>query len=103
NGLPETNATSVLIARFGNLSQYVSQLDNNGNWTATSFTGVLFNGSDRNTKENFSTISPCEVLDKVDALPIGRWNYKVDKSSEHIGPMAQDFHAAFGLNGSDDK
>ena len=23
--------------------------------------------------------------------------------TEHLGPMAQDFHAAFGLNGADDK
>jgi hypothetical protein len=26
-----------------------------------------------------------------------------DADTKHIGPMAQDFHAAFGLNGSDDK
>ena len=25
------------------------------------------------------------------------------KDVQHIGPMAQDFHAAFGLNGADDK
>ena len=31
------------------------------------------------------------------------WNYKTDKHVEHVGPMAQDFHAAFGLNGADDK
>ncbi|HZT21418.1 MAG TPA: tail fiber domain-containing protein, partial [Verrucomicrobiae bacterium] len=31
-------------------------------------------------------------------------NYKTDPVDEkHLGPMAQDFHAAFGLNGSDDK
>ncbi len=32
------------------------------------------------------------------------WNYKDDSTSKkHIGPVAQDFQAAFGLNGDDDK
>jgi hypothetical protein len=60
--------------------------------------------SDRNLKENFAAVSPREVLDKVTALPISRWNYKADPTQRrYIGPMAQDFHAAFGLNGPDDK
>jgi hypothetical protein len=62
-----------------------------------------FNGSsDRNLKENFRTVSPSEVLDKVTALPITRWNFKTDTGTEHIGPMAQDFYAAFSV-GPDDK
>jgi hypothetical protein len=32
------------------------------------------------------------------------WSYKSeDPSVHHIGPMAQDFHEAFHLNGPDDK
>jgi hypothetical protein len=62
------------------------------------------NGSDRNAKQDFSAVDPREVLEKVSALPITEWQYKVDaKGMKHIGPMAQDFHAAFGLNGDDDK
>lgn len=37
------------------------------------------------------------------ALPVSKWNYKSDKEAKHIGPMAQDFHAAFGLDGTDDR
>ena len=60
--------------------------------------------SDRNAKQNFSSVNALGVLEKVAAMPITRWNYKADASSvAHVGPMAQDFHAAFGLNGSDDK
>jgi hypothetical protein len=60
--------------------------------------------SDRNAKKNFSSIDPQNVLEKVAAMPITRWNYKTDSSKvTHVGPMAQDFHAAFGLNGGDDK
>src|SRR5208337_3579977 len=34
---------------------------------------------------------------------ITEWRYKVEVGgTEHLGPMAQDFHAAFGLNGADD-
>jgi hypothetical protein len=31
------------------------------------------------------------------------WHYKHDLKRRYIGPMAQDFHAAFGLGGDDDK
>jgi hypothetical protein len=61
-------------------------------------------GSDRNSKEDFVAIKPAEVLAKVADLPITEWKYKVEANgTEHLGPMAQDFHAAFGLNGADDK
>jgi hypothetical protein len=58
--------------------------------------------SDRALKENVEPVSPEEVLEKVAALPIARWNFKGESGTSHMGPMAQDFHAAFGL-GSDDK
>ena len=62
------------------------------------------NGSDRNSKEDFAAVNPRTVLEKVSALPITEWKYKVEADgTQHLGPMAQDFHAAFGLNGTDDK
>ena len=73
-------------------------VDYNGNVSATSFNP----SSDRNAKENFSPVDVVEVLGKVAALPITRWNFKQDAGTPHIGPTAQDFHAAFGL-GPDDK
>jgi len=58
--------------------------------------------SDRNKKANFATVSPREVLGRVVALPIETWNYlSQGPSVRHIGPMAQDFHTAFGV-GEDD-
>jgi hypothetical protein len=61
------------------------------------------NGSDRNAKQGFAAVDPGEVLEKVTTLPISRWQYKVDAEGvRHIGPMAQDFHEAFELNGNDD-
>ena len=64
--------------------------------------GTFVSSSDRNLKENFAAVSPREVLDKVTALPISRWNFKGDAATPHVGPMAQDFRAAFAL-GTDDK
>ena len=76
----------------------VSALQVIGTVTATAFNPP----SDRNLKENFASVSPREVLEKVAALPISRWNFKGDAATPHVGPMAQDFHAAFSL-GTDDK
>jgi len=34
----------------------------------------------------------------VAALPIQQWRFKTEQPGvKHVGPMAQDFHAAFGL------
>jgi hypothetical protein len=58
--------------------------------------------SDRNAKENFTEVKATDVLDKVAALPISTWNLKDgDTKVRHMGPMAQDLHAAFGLGDSD--
>ncbi len=54
--------------------------------------------SDVNTKENFRDISGEDVLDKIARMPVREWSYKAqDASIRHMGPTAQDFHAAFGL------
>ncbi|MCH7947107.1 MAG: tail fiber domain-containing protein, partial [candidate division Zixibacteria bacterium] len=60
------------------------------------------NASDKNQKENFTDIDSEELLEKISALPISRWNYKdEDETVTHIGPVAQDFYALFGV-GADD-
>ncbi len=59
--------------------------------------------SDRNLKANFSTINSRSILTRLASIPIQSWNYKSEPETvRHIGPMAQDFRAAFGL-GADDK
>ncbi len=59
--------------------------------------------SDRNVKENLEPVDPRSILDRVAALSVTEWNLVTqDPSVRHIGPMAQDFRAAFGL-GEDDR
>ena len=55
--------------------------------------------SDRELKERFESVDGEAVLEKVVELPITEWNYK-GYPQRHIGPMAQDFQAAFPLNES---
>jgi len=64
--------------------------------------GTFISASDRNMKENFAPVQPREMLEKVVAMPLSSWNYKADTATRHVGPMAQDFHAAFNI-GPDDK
>ncbi|HXP60599.1 MAG TPA: tail fiber domain-containing protein [Dongiaceae bacterium] len=58
--------------------------------------------SDRNAKANFSDVDACDVLERLSRVPVKSWNYKAqDSSVRHLGPMAQDFNAAFGTGEAD--
>ncbi|MCB1096451.1 MAG: tail fiber domain-containing protein [Verrucomicrobiae bacterium] len=76
------------------------QLTSAGNLVTT---GTVNGVSDRNAKTGIEPVDASAVLEKVAALPIAEWTYKKDtEGSRHMGPMAQDFRAQFGL-GTDDK
>jgi hypothetical protein len=64
--------------------------------------GTLVQGSSRDLKTDFVSLDPRDVLSRVNALPISVWSYKTENEVRHLGPMAEDFHQAFGL-GADDK
>jgi hypothetical protein len=64
--------------------------------------GIRCTPSDRNLKTNIEPVDGRELLARLATVPVQRWNYKADDSSvRHIGPMAQDFHAAFNVGDSD--
>jgi hypothetical protein len=57
--------------------------------------------SDRNRKENFLAVDGEDLLARLRGVPVTTWNYKAqDRGIRHLGPMAQDFSAAFGLGES---
>ncbi len=58
--------------------------------------GAINGSSDLNRKENIISIESSDILQKVADLPISQWQFKGEQIT-HIGPMAQDFYAAFGL------
>src|SRR5213075_1514286 len=63
---------------------------------------VWSNSSDRNLKAGFEAVDAQAILAQVAVLPLSRWHYTNAPAKRHIGPMAQDFQAAFGV-GLDDK
>ena len=70
--------------------------------TLAAGSGTWASASDRNLKTDVVRLDDAAVLAKVDQLPIDRWSYKSERGVRHVGPMAQDFYAAFGV-GADDK
>jgi len=59
--------------------------------------------SDRNLKDNFQPVDGQAVLEQLAGIPITTWNYKSqDSDIRHMGPVAQDFYAAFQV-GDDDE
>ena len=57
--------------------------------------------SDQNIKQGFAPVDPQEILARLVSVPVTSWAYNADASVRHIGPMAQDFMAAFGVGDSD--
>jgi hypothetical protein len=65
-------------------------LSNGGTWT---------NASSRSFKEGFAAVDTLDVLNRLLALPITTWEYIGSAEGLHLGPVAEDFKAAFGLAG----
>jgi hypothetical protein len=58
--------------------------------------------SDRNMKTAILPLDGAAVLDKLERLPVSKWSYTSERGVRHVGPMAQDFYAAFEV-GEDDR
>jgi hypothetical protein len=120
-GAPSFTANEFFIGGEHGLSvDYCSQRPDNGG-TCWVYIGDLFghaidtyttaylstggtwaSASDRALKADFTAVDAQAVLAKVAQLPIDEWSYKAEAGQRHLGPVAQDFYAAFGL-GADDK
>ena len=54
--------------------------------------------SSRESKEAFEPIDRRALLNEIAELPVSTWIYKSDSDrARHLGPVAEDFHAQFGL------
>ena len=71
----------------------VSLAPGSGSWSSM---------SDRNAKDGFTPVNSQAVLAAVASLPMTTWSYKTEPGVRHVGPMAQDFHAAFAV-GEDER
>ena len=100
-------ATNEFAVRATGGVRFVSGVDSNGVPVAgvslPAGSGSWTTLSDRNAKTHFAPVNPRELLDRLAQLPIQSWNYKSQSEPvRHIGPSAQDFHAAFTV-GEDDQ
>lgn len=67
---------------------------------AAAFSSLL--PSDAATKDRFQAVDSAAVLAGLASIPLTSWKYRFEPDGvRHIGPMAQDFHEAFGLGSSD--
>ena len=72
-----------------NLSSGVQVAAGGSSWSAV---------SDRNRKHGFTDVDGEELLGQLTQVPVTRWHYNAQGDSVwHMGAMAQDFYAAFGL------
>jgi len=53
--------------------------------------------SDRNQKHAIVPVDTEAVLQKLGKLPVATWTYNFENGVRHMGPMAQDFAAAFDV------
>ncbi len=75
---------------------------------ATKTTGMSMNAggsswlviSDRNRKQDFLSVDGEDLLARLRGVPVTTWRYRdeADRTVRHIGPMAQDWHRAFGFS-----
>jgi hypothetical protein len=71
----------------------VTMAANAGSWSSL---------SDRRVKTAILPVDATDVLSRVVALPMSTWSYIAQgEAIRHMGPMAQDFRAAFGLGEND--
>ncbi len=99
--LTSSNAYEFLARASGGFTLYTNAAATVGAQLAAG-SGTWASLSDRNVKTNIAPLDDDAVLAKVDTLPISRWSYKSEHGVRHVGPMAQDFYAAFKV-GEDDK
>jgi hypothetical protein len=99
--LKGTAANQFLARASGGVTFYSSATLASGVKLAPG-SGTWASLSDRNAKSDILPVSDDDILARVAALPISEWSYTTERGVRHVGPMAQDFYAAFNV-GEDDR
>ena len=99
---PNGDFTVNLIGSGG--QEFSVNARNNGDGKSTmivqgSVQGTNFvSSSSRELKTDFSLLDGKEILSRLAGIPMMSWRYKTEAGDvQHFGPMAEDFHAAFGV------
>jgi len=78
----------AILYSSSDLSQGVNLAPGDGSWSSV---------STRTAKTSISPTEPEAVLESVEDLEVSTWEYDSAQDATHMGPMAEDFHDAFGL------
>ncbi|MFT3790629.1 MAG: tail fiber domain-containing protein [Rudaea sp.] len=106
SGIQTNTEDNQFMVIASNGAKFVTKVDGSGvpiTWAdLASGSGSWTAMSDRNAKTAVVPVDARAVLDKVAAMPLNTWQYKTQEAkNRHMGPMAQDFYAAFKLGESD--
>ncbi|MDP2274738.1 MAG: tail fiber domain-containing protein [Archangium sp.] len=96
-GRLSVNRNDNFIAGLGNVPFMVGTDTANGNGAYLTPGGVWTNASSRHFKHALQAVNTASVLEKVVSLKVSTWEYKDSVEGRHMGPMAEDFSAAFAL------
>jgi len=99
--LKDSAANQFLVRASGGTYVYSNESATTG-VALTPGSGTWASLSDRNAKTGIVPLDDDAILAKVSTLPIDAWQYKSERGVRHVGPMAQDFYAAFGT-GADNR
>jgi len=99
--LKDTAVNQFLARASGGVYLYSNEAMTTGVKLAAG-SGTWASLSDRNAKTDIVPVDDDSILARVAALPIARWRYRSEAGVRHVGPMAQDFYAVFGV-GEDDR
>jgi hypothetical protein len=96
-GLFRGRADGVYVAPAHPIHVGDPVIANSGNGAHLTSGGAWTNGSSRAFKHAFTPVDAREVLDRVLGLAVTRWRYRNAEDGWHLGPVAEEFAAAFGL------
>jgi hypothetical protein len=95
-------ANEFLVGATGGIGMYTAKNYSTGCHINPGGASWLCSSS-RDVKRDFEVVDVEQVLRRVSQLPMLKWRFmNEDAKIRHLGPMAQDFRAAFGL-GTDDR
>jgi Chaperone of endosialidase len=94
----KSTAADQFVARASGGVIFYSSIDESTGVTLPPGSGSWSSLSDRSVKTGIARLDDAAVLRRVAALPVTEWSYRAEGLGiRHLGPMAQDFHALFGV------
>jgi len=97
-----TNTNSWTVRASGGVTFYTDTNLSSGA-VLSAGSGSWSSLSDRAAKDGVQPLDGRAVLEQLARLPLSTWRYRAQAPGvRHVGPMAQDFHAAFGV-GEDER